>query len=200
MVVETTNIRADNTQIEPYIPKHEGMYVVQRYTPVSKGRIDLNVTVTSPEFTRPWIVKLKLTNDPKGKLVEAKCSDDNRWVYGKDGELVLTGPRRPAAGEGRAVILGRRALLLAAAGLAAPAPRRGAGRRRLRNLRTQAARRGRRARRGPADAAPAARRAEGAVAGRDLVGHHLARRLHALAVEARAVRRSRGPSARTCSR
>ncbi len=92
MVVETTNIRADNTQIEPYIPKHEGMYVVERYTPVSKGRIDLHVTVTSPEFTRPWIVKLKLTNDPDSKLIEAKCSDDNRWVYGKDGELVLTGP------------------------------------------------------------------------------------------------------------
>ncbi len=91
MVVETTNIRGSNTQIEPHIPKAEGSYIIERYTPVAPGKIALEMTMRNPDFTRPWVVKLMLTRDPKGRLVEGLCSDDNRWVF-RDGELVLTGP------------------------------------------------------------------------------------------------------------
>ena len=81
MVVETTNIRGSNTQIEPHIPKAEGSYILERYTPLSPGKIALEMTMRNPDFTRPWVVKMMLTRDPKGKLVEALCSDDNRWVF-----------------------------------------------------------------------------------------------------------------------
>ena len=92
MVVETTNIRGSNTQIEPYIPKAEGSYIVERYTPAGPDRIDLEMTMRNPDFTRPWVVKLKLTRDPNGKILEGLCSDDNRYAYSPTGELVLNGP------------------------------------------------------------------------------------------------------------
>ncbi len=91
MVVETTNIRGSNTQTEPHVPKAEGSYIVERYTPVAPGKFALEMTMRNPEFTKPWVVKMVITRDPKGKLVESLCSDDNRWVF-RHGELVLLGP------------------------------------------------------------------------------------------------------------
>ena len=88
MVVETTNIRGGNTQIEPHVPKAEGSYIVERYTPVGPGKQVLEMTMWNPDFTRPWVVKMMLIKDPKGKLVEMMCSDDNRWVM-RNGELTL---------------------------------------------------------------------------------------------------------------
>ncbi len=91
MVVETTNIRGSNTQIEPHIPKAEGSYIVERYTPLAPGKMALEMTMRNPEFTRPWVVNFVLTKDPKGVPIEMLCSDDNRWVF-IDGELKLLGP------------------------------------------------------------------------------------------------------------
>ena len=91
MVVETTNIRGSNTQIEPHVPKAEGSYIVERYTPLSTGQIALEMTMWNPEFTRPWVVNFVMTKDRKGVLQETKCSDDNRWVM-RNGELVLMNP------------------------------------------------------------------------------------------------------------
>ncbi|WP_174273231.1 hypothetical protein [Sphingomonas bacterium] len=90
MVVETTNIRGSNTQIEPHIPKAEGSYIIERYTPAGPNKIALEMTMTNPEFTRPWVVKMMLTRNPNGKMIEGMCSDDNRWVF-RGGELVLLG-------------------------------------------------------------------------------------------------------------
>ncbi len=91
MVVETTNIRGDNTQIEPHAPKAEGSYILERYTPTGNDRQALEMTMRNPQFTRPWVVDMVFVKDPAGRLNEMLCSDDNRWVF-RDGELVLTGP------------------------------------------------------------------------------------------------------------
>ena len=75
MVVETTNIRGSNTQIEPHIPKAEGSYIIERYTPTSPGRFNLEMTMMNPDFTRPWVVHLTLARDPARTPPEALCSD-----------------------------------------------------------------------------------------------------------------------------
>ena len=81
MVVETTNIRGSNTQIEPHIPKAEGSYITERYTPVSPGRFDLEMTMMNPDFTRPWVVRMKLARDPARTPPEALCSDNRPDGY-----------------------------------------------------------------------------------------------------------------------
>ena len=81
MVVETTNIRGSNTQIEPHIPKAEGSYIIERYTPTSPGRFDLEMTMMNPDFTRPWVVNLTLARDPARAPSEALCSDQRPDGY-----------------------------------------------------------------------------------------------------------------------
>ena len=89
MVVETTNIRGSNTQIEPHVPKAEGSYIIERYTPAGPGRFILEMTMMNPDFTRPWVVSMNAIRDPGGQIVESVCSDNNRWVF-LNGEMTMT--------------------------------------------------------------------------------------------------------------
>lgn len=91
LVIDTTNIRGDNTQIEPHIPKAEGSRVVERYTPIDATTMDAEFSMTNPEFTKPWVVKFRILKDPRGSLIEALCSDGNRYRI-EDGELTMFNP------------------------------------------------------------------------------------------------------------
>ena len=89
LVVEKTNIRGSNTQIEPHIPKAEGSRIVERYTPTSNDVMDAQFTMTSPEFTRPWTVRYRILRDSHRELVEDICSDGNRYILEQGGELTM---------------------------------------------------------------------------------------------------------------
>lgn len=93
LVIDTRNLRGNNTQIEPHMPKAEGAHLVERYTPVSDGLMDAQFTLEIPaEFTRPWVVKYQLKRKAGGQLKEGLCTDGNR--YGKDasGEITMHAP------------------------------------------------------------------------------------------------------------
>ena len=81
MVVETTNIRGSNTQIEPHIPKAEGSYIIERYSPVSPEGFDLEMSMMNPDFTRPWVVRMRLARNPARTPLEALCSDNRPDGY-----------------------------------------------------------------------------------------------------------------------
>jgi hypothetical protein len=91
LVIETNNLRGENTEIEPHMPKAEGSHLTERYTPAGPGLMNVEMTMTNPDFTRPWIVKFQIRRGEPGKLIEALCSDGNRWLK-IDGELKMLGP------------------------------------------------------------------------------------------------------------
>lgn len=79
LVIETTEIRADNTNIEPFVAKADGARIVERYTPAGDDRIDAEMTMLSPQFTRPWVVRFHLRRNPRGAPVEALCTDNDQY-------------------------------------------------------------------------------------------------------------------------
>lgn len=79
LVIETTNIRGENTNIEPFVPKAEGARIVERYTPAGEGRMDAVFTMESPQFTGPWVVHFHLIHDPRGAPREALCTDNGQY-------------------------------------------------------------------------------------------------------------------------
>ncbi|WP_174275321.1 hypothetical protein [Sphingomonas bacterium] len=89
LVVETSNIRGKNTQIEPHIPKAEGSRIVERYKPEGPNVMAVHFTMTNPDFTKPWSVDFKILRDPKRVLVEDICSDGNRYILEEGGELTM---------------------------------------------------------------------------------------------------------------
>ena len=91
MVVDTTNIRGDNSVVEPDIPKGPGSRIVERYTPVSPGKFAVEMTMTNPRFTRPWVVKFDINRNPRGVLIEHHCTDGNRWQMMPGEGLVMSG-------------------------------------------------------------------------------------------------------------
>ncbi len=71
------------------IPTTEELYVVERFTRVSDGTIQYEVTVEDPEiYTRPWKIAMPLTRNPDYVLYEYACHEGNMAV-----ELVLGGAR-----------------------------------------------------------------------------------------------------------
>lgn len=89
LVIDTVNIRGSNTQIEPHIPKAEGAHVVERYTPAGPNVMDVSFEMTSPQLTRPWVVKFRILRDPKGMPEEEICTDGNRYKMEPGGELTM---------------------------------------------------------------------------------------------------------------
>lgn len=89
LVIDTDNIKGENTQVEPHLPKPEGSHLVERYTPEKPGVMDASFTMTNPRFTRPWVVHYKIIRYPEGKLVEGLCTDGNRYSLDAEGQLKL---------------------------------------------------------------------------------------------------------------
>lgn len=88
LVIDTTNIRGSNTQWEPYTPKAEGSHIVERYTPISPGLMDVKITITNPDFTRPWVLHF---HNARGAstIFDDVCTDANRWAMGPGGGLTM---------------------------------------------------------------------------------------------------------------
>ena len=71
------------------IPHTEGLRVVERFTRVSEGTIQYEVTISDPEiYTRPWKIAMPLTGDPDYDMYEYACHEGNMAV-----ELALSGAR-----------------------------------------------------------------------------------------------------------
>jgi len=65
LIVETRNITGMNTAIAPNIPKSDNIWVIERYTPVSKDLINLTVTFKDEDrFTEPFTESFELRRDP----------------------------------------------------------------------------------------------------------------------------------------
>ena len=71
------------------IPQSEALHVVERFTRVSAGTIEYEVTIEDPAmYTRPWKVAMPLTRDDGYQMYEYACHEGNKAV-----ELILGGAR-----------------------------------------------------------------------------------------------------------
>ena len=91
LVIDTSDIRGENTQIEPHIPKAEGSHLVERYTPLKPGVMAVSFTLTNPQFTKPWTVAFRILRDAKRTPQEEVCTDGNRYRLDPGGELTMHG-------------------------------------------------------------------------------------------------------------
>ena len=107
LVVETTNYHARGWIASSGaggrikgIPVSEALHVVERFTRVSAGTIEWNVTIDDPNvYTQPWTVFMPLTRDPSYVMFEYACHEGNHAV-----ENILRGGRvedRAAAASSR---------------------------------------------------------------------------------------------------
>ena len=71
------------------IPQSEALHVVERFTRVSAGTIEYEVTIEDPAmYSRPWKVAMPLTRDDGYQMYEYACHEGNKAV-----ELILGGAR-----------------------------------------------------------------------------------------------------------
>ena len=71
------------------IPQSEALHVVERFTRVSSGTIDYEVTIEDPAmYTQPWKIAMPLTRDDGYQMYEYACHEGNTAVG-----LVLGGAR-----------------------------------------------------------------------------------------------------------
>ena len=62
------------------IPASDQLHVVERFTPVSKDRIDYEVTITDPKvYTAPWKVAMPLSRDDNYQIFEYACHEGNYY-------------------------------------------------------------------------------------------------------------------------
>ena len=81
------------------IPVSTKLHVVERFTRVSPGTIQYEVTVRDPEiYTQPWKIAMPLTADPEYVLYEYACHEGNMAV-----ELILGGARAQEASAAKTV-------------------------------------------------------------------------------------------------
>ncbi|MGC4028457.1 MAG: hypothetical protein QM696_06275 [Steroidobacteraceae bacterium] len=98
LVIETRNIVGENTAIAPNVPKSDNFWVIERWTPISADRIDLNVTFKDEErFTAPYSETLQLKRNPTGETPPQPmaCIPGVGQRYQPNpetGELELSGP------------------------------------------------------------------------------------------------------------
>jgi hypothetical protein len=96
LVVDTTNYNGKGwiatsaaTGRIKGIPQSEALHVVERFTRISEGTIQYEVTVDDPNvYTQPWKVVIPLTRDPQYVLYEYACQEGNQAV-----ENILRGGR-----------------------------------------------------------------------------------------------------------
>jgi hypothetical protein len=73
LVVETTNFNGKNS----YRGSTTGLHLVERYTRVDEGRLELRLTVSDPTtWERPWTVLLPM-RPTEGDLIEYSCHEHN---------------------------------------------------------------------------------------------------------------------------
>jgi hypothetical protein len=73
LVVETTNFNGKNS----YRGSTTGLHLVERYTRVDEGRLELRLTVSDPAiWERPWTVLLPM-RPTEGELIEYSCHEHN---------------------------------------------------------------------------------------------------------------------------
>jgi len=71
------------------IPQSEALHVVERFTRVSAGTIEYEVTIEDPAmYSRSWKVAMPLTRDDGYQMYEYACHEGNKAV-----ELILGGAR-----------------------------------------------------------------------------------------------------------
>jgi hypothetical protein len=96
LVVDTTNYNGKGwiatsaaTGRIKGIPQSEALHVVERFTRISEGTIQYEVTIDDPNvYTQPWKVVIPLTRDPEYVLYEYACQEGNQAV-----ENILRGGR-----------------------------------------------------------------------------------------------------------
>ncbi len=75
------------------IPQSEELHVVERFTPVDKGTMRYEVTITDSQmYTAPWKISMPLTRDPDYQIYEYACHEGNTAVG-----LILSGARADEA-------------------------------------------------------------------------------------------------------
>jgi hypothetical protein len=73
LVVETTNFNGKNN----YRGSTTGLHLVERYTRVDQGRLELRLTVSDPTtWEKPWTVLLPM-RPTEGELIEYSCHEHN---------------------------------------------------------------------------------------------------------------------------
>ena len=74
LVIETTNFDPRTT----YRNASAKLTLVERFKPLSPGKLEWSVTVTDPDtWVRPWAFAMALTNDPEQGLFEYACHEGN---------------------------------------------------------------------------------------------------------------------------
>ena len=80
LVVETVNF-TDRTALGVNgggVRHSEKLKLTERFTPVSRDKLDWRVTVDDPDtWTQPWSFGLTLTKDPSQQVFEYACHEGN---------------------------------------------------------------------------------------------------------------------------
>jgi hypothetical protein len=83
LVVSSFSFNAQTWLDDSGLPHSEALKVVERYEPVGKDRLRVNVTITDPEtFTAHWETQLTYKKEPKLRFKEDVCSE-KFWHPGK---------------------------------------------------------------------------------------------------------------------
>ncbi len=73
LVVETTNFNGKHS----YRGSTTGLHLIERYTRVDEGRLELRLTVSDPTtWEKPWTVLLPM-RPTEGELIEYSCHEHN---------------------------------------------------------------------------------------------------------------------------
>jgi hypothetical protein len=94
LVIDTVNLMP-NLYIEPGLAHSDQLHMIERWTPVSKDRINAEITLIDPKtFTRPWTVSRYFTRsypqDQELSFLDYAC-ENNKYIM-KDGKMTLIGP------------------------------------------------------------------------------------------------------------
>ena len=61
------------------LPATEALHVTERFSRITIGRIDIDVTIDDPRaYTKPWTVKLRWSLLPDTDLIESICEENNK--------------------------------------------------------------------------------------------------------------------------
>jgi hypothetical protein len=81
LVVETTNFTSKTHFGYNNRYNSERLRLVERFTPISSGRLQWQVTFDDPEtWTRPWTFTMPLTRDNDQQVFEYACHEGNRGL------------------------------------------------------------------------------------------------------------------------
>jgi hypothetical protein len=81
LVVESNNFREDGWLDIVGTPTTEDMKMTERFTRVSYGRMNIDITVDDPKaFTKPWTVRHTQELMPDADIIEFICQENNHFT------------------------------------------------------------------------------------------------------------------------